>query len=159
MLPSSGQTRSGTRSRVRPLTYCSSSPNASSASVSWAGGKNHFAATLASSTHVLSGSGPLVVSLRKPGNWPMNPIALPAVFAHAPRIPSVGPILSLLECSPPVELALQPNGLSMLARTLPPSLVEFVGNFLDVECRHRTVQGESRIFIVTAEETDSLPRG
>jgi hypothetical protein len=46
-----------------------------------------------------------------------------------------------------------------LAGMLPQSLVELVGNFLDVECRHRTVQGESSIFIVTAEETDSLPRG
>jgi hypothetical protein len=80
---------------------------------SWSGPLNAdelpLAATLASSTHVVTGSGPLAESLRKPGRDPMNPIALPAVFAHAARIPSVGPILSLLECSPPVELALQPQ--------------------------------------------------
>src|SRR5437879_6122171 len=83
MLPNSGQNRSGTRNRVWPLAYPSSSRNASFVRVSWAGGRNHFAATLASSTQVVTVAGPLVAFLPRWGNDATSPNACRVVFARA----------------------------------------------------------------------------
>src|ERR1700730_4867589 len=100
MLPNSGQNRSGTRNRVWPLAYSSSSRNASFVSVSWAGGRNHFAATLASSTQVVNAAGPRVAFLPRSANDPMSPNPWRAVFAPAAGVLSGELVLLQWERSP-----------------------------------------------------------
>src|SRR6516164_1315020 len=55
----SAQNRSGTTNRTSPFAYRRSKPRASSVRVSPAAGRNHFAATLASTTSRVTGTDPL----------------------------------------------------------------------------------------------------